>query len=234
MCSNAGMAPDGLALNAIYDEQTFEIMRRVLRPGDDAVDVGAHEGVILSQIVELAPHGHHVAFEPIPAAAAGLRARFPGVEVHEVALAAEPGRASFHHVVSNPSYSGLRRRRYDREGEVVEVISVRTARLDDLVAPSADVRLVKIDVEGGEEGVLRGGLGTIARCRPLVVLEHGLGAADHYGTTPEVIHDLLDGCGLAVSLLGGWLAGDRPLTAAELGDEFRSGRNYYFLAHPRP
>ena len=43
--------------------------------------------------------------------AADLRERFPGVSVHQVALAAEPGATQFHHVVSNPGYSGILQRR---------------------------------------------------------------------------------------------------------------------------
>ncbi len=218
--------------NALYDEQTDEVLRRVLGPADNCVDVGANEGVILARMVQIAPLGQHHAFEPIPSMAAELRARFPAVEVHEVALAAEPGESSFHHVVSNPSYSGLRERRYDRDGEQFELITVRTARLDDELPPDGDVKVLKIDVEGGEEGVLRGGLETIERCRPFVVFEHGLGAADHYGTTPETIHSLLTGCGLEVGLLERWLKGRDALSAAEFADEFSSGRNFYFLAYP--
>jgi FkbM family methyltransferase len=222
-------APPG---NDEYDRQTELVMQRVLRAGDTCVDVGANEGVVLDRILSLAPDGHHHAFEPIPDLAAKLRQRYPHVEVHEVALSDTEGTASFHHVTSNPSYSGLRERRYDRPEETVELISVRTARLDDVLPGSTDVRLVKIDVEGGEEGVLRGGLRTLERCQPYVVFEHGLGAADHYGTTPEVIYDLLDGVGLVVTLLGRYLDGGARLGRDEFVDEFASGRNYYFLAYP--
>ena len=78
----------GLELNARYDLQTIEIMRRVLSPTDCCIDVGAHEGSILAHMVEFAPLGRHLAFEPIPAMAAELRRSFPQVEVHQVALGA--------------------------------------------------------------------------------------------------------------------------------------------------
>jgi FkbM family methyltransferase len=223
--------PPDIPLNALYDEQTEQVLRRILRPGDSCLDVGANEGTILRTIVARAPAGRHHAFEPIPELAEALRSRFPGVSVHEVALAAASGSTTFHHVVSNPSYSGLRERRYDRDGEEVSLITVESARLDDVVGPQRPIRAIKVDVEGGEEGVLRGGLETIARCRPYVIFEHGLGAADHYGTTPETIHDLLSGCGLRVTLQARWLAGEPDLSADEFVDEFASGRNYYFLAY---
>ena len=100
----------------------------------------------------------------------------------------------------------------------------------ELDVPGA-LRLVKIDVEGAELQVLRGAVETIRRCKPTIVFEHGIGGADCYGTEPEDVYDLLDGEEMAVSTLDGWLAGAVPLSRAAFADEFRSGRNFYFLAH---
>ena len=219
--------------NARYDRETVEIIGRVLVGDAVGLDIGANEGAILAHLLAAAPEGAHHAFEPIPALAAGLRDRFPTVAVHEVALSDASGAAEFHHVVSNPGYSGLRRRRYDRPDEQVVVTEVRTARLDDEVDPATPVRLVKVDVEGGELGVFRGGLGLLSRQRPYVIFEHGLGAADHYGTRPEVVFDLLTGeVGLNVTLMERWLVGGADLTRDEFVDEFAVCRNYYFLAYP--
>jgi FkbM family methyltransferase len=205
----------------------------VLGKRDSALDVGAHAGDVLAQIVAAAPKGRHHAFEPIPALAADLRARFPQVQVHEVALADTTGEATFHHVVTNPSYSGLKQRRFDREGEQVEVTTVRTARLDDLVPRQTPVRFVKIDVEGAEEGVLRGGLETIRANRPFIVFEHGLGGSEQYGTRPEALDELLGSVGLEISLMERWLAGQPPLTREELVRQFERAENYYFIASAR-
>jgi hypothetical protein len=67
----------------------------------------------------------------------------------------------------------------------------------------------------------------------VVVFEHGLGAADFYGASPEHLHDLLSGeCGLSVSLLHRYLLGRRPLSRSEFREQFERSRNYYFVAHP--
>jgi hypothetical protein len=42
---------------------------------------------------------------------------------------------------------------------------------------------------------------------------------------------LLEGSDMAVSSLDGWLAGAAPLSRAAFADDFRTGRNFYFLAH---
>jgi len=223
--------PVAVPLNELYDEWTRQIARRVLRPGLIGIDVGAHAGDMLGPMVEAAPDDRHIAIEPIPSLAAELRKNFPTVSVHELALAAAAGAdVSFHHVTSNPGYSGLRERRYDRENETVELTTVRTARLDDLVPEDAHVAMIKIDVEGGELGVLQGATKTL-EARPVVVFEHGLGAADHYGTTPDDIWSVFADASMRVSLLQAYLEGGPTLTAAGFGEQFHSGQNYYFVAH---
>ncbi len=120
---------------AAYDVQTCAIMARVLKHDSVCVDVGAHVGSVLVEMLKCAPQGRHFAFEPLPQCFLKLQKRFgkrPGVELFQLALAEEAGSSSFQHVVSRPTYSGLRRRRYEREEEVV-AIEVQRARLDDVI-----------------------------------------------------------------------------------------------------
>jgi FkbM family methyltransferase len=216
--------------NARYDVETAEVIARVLTPDSNCLDVGAHSGTILRIILAHADRGHHVAFEPLPHFAAGLRRDFPQVQVCELALSDATADTTFEYVVSNPGYSGLHRRRYDADEEI-RTITVRTARLDDLLPSDRPISLVKIDVEGAELQVLRGGLLTLTRCKPFVIFEHGEGGADYYGTTPTDIYDLLAGrCGLRLSLMAGWLAGARPFTRSAFIDQCK--QDFYFLAHP--
>jgi len=218
--------------NAMYDRQTVAVMRRVLVQTSNCVDVGCAEGSILKEMLALAPNGRHYAFEPIPALAANLRATFPSVRVIEAALSDVSVEATFEHVVTNPGYSGLRRRRYPSTTEDVQTIRVETKRLDDILPEDLHLRFIKIDVEGAELQVLRGARRAIARYRPFIIFEHGLGAADYYGTRPEEVYDLLvRDCGLRISLMSHWLHGKPSLDAKSFVREFDRGRNFYFLAH---
>ena len=220
--------------NATYDEQTLAVMRRCLRSSSNCVDVGCHEGSILREMLALAGDGRHFAFEPLPGFYKRLVERFghlARVEIFDVALSNEAGSSSFQHVVTNPGYSGLRRRRYDRSYERVEAIQVKTDLMDALVPADVRVDFIKIDVEGAELQVLEGAMETIRRSRPVIIFEHGLGGADHYGTAPEEVYDLLSECGLLVSVLDSFLRNGQPLDRAAFVERFRKALDYYFIAH---
>ena len=207
-------------------------MERVIKHDSNCIDVGASRGALLAHMVRLAPGGIHMAFEPLPEYRRALAQRFPNVRVSELAVSDTEGRANFHHVVSNPAYSGLRRRAYERPDERIEEIVVETARLDDIVPQHLPVRFIKIDVEGAELQVLRGALDLVRRNRPFIVFEFGIGAADWYGSQPSHVYRLLTGCGLRISLMSDWLAGAGCLDERRFEQEFEECRNYYFVAHP--
>lgn len=151
--------------------------------------------------------------------------------IANVALSKENGTATFNYVVSNPSYSGLRKRQYDRSGEQDTTITVQTRRLDDFLPKDYRPDLIKIDVEGGELFVLEGAQQTLRMHKPVVVFEHGLGASEFYEATPERIFDLFEGCGMQVSLMNRWLKGQPALTKEELSKQFYNKENYYFVAY---
>lgn len=180
------------------------LLTSVLRPDSSAIDVGAHAGVVLREIVRVAPHGRHLAFEPIPKRHVQLQAAFPGVDVRQAALSDTAGRAEFSYVTDDDGYSGLRLRRdLGPAAASVEQIQVSVARLDDELPQGFAPALIKIDVEGAEVNVLRGALETLHRHRPVVIFEHGAGGADLYGATSGELHDLLTGAGFRIFDLDG-------------------------------
>ena len=235
---NGGTTPSAAEdNNRQYDIQTLAVMKRVLRNDSNCVDVGCHQGSILREMLRLAPEGTYFAFEPLPGMYQGLLESFGGfadIHLYDCALSDTEGTTSFQHVVSNPGYSGFRQRRYDRPNEQIQQITVRTNLLDNLVPKHVSIRFIKVDVEGAELEVFKGALATITRCRPIIVFEHGLGAADYYGTTPGDVYDLLAvQCGLRLFLMAGWLEsnGTASLDREAFCEQFARG-NYYFMAAP--
>ena len=169
-----------------------------LRADDNCIDIGAHSGAILREMVRCAPAGRHLAYEPLPAFAAALAREFPTVDVRNAAVSDHPGEATFHVIADDPMQSGLQRRN-DADPAASQPISVRVETIDDSLPAGYVPALIKIDVEGGERQVLAGALETIRRHAPVVCFEHGPGAERQYETTPEQVYDLLtEGAGMRI------------------------------------
>ena len=128
----------------------------------------------------------------------------------------------------DPGYSGLRERAYPAEYRT-EKIPVELERLDDVLPPDYRPDLIKVDVEGAELQVFRGGLETLARARPVIVFEHGVGASDRYGTTPEAVHDLLAG-EIGLHLFD--LEATGPLSRDQFAELYASGTRWNWIALP--
>src|SRR5262249_21556114 len=139
--------------------------------GSTAVDVGANQGFFAYALAEFA--GRVVAFEPNPDYARFARWMLRGrAEVHELALSSEPGHAMFYVPSSDEGLmlhlAGSLRRSHTQFRNVASFeVEVRT--LDDF--DLRDVRFIKADVEGSERDVLDGARATIARERPVILLE---------------------------------------------------------------
>ena len=75
--------------------------------------------------------------------------------------------------------------------------------------------------------MLRGARETIVRHRPVIVFEHGPGASDVYGTTPETLHDLV--CGeFGMRIFDMDATG--PLSRDQLVEFFRTGSRWNYVA----
>ena len=195
---------------AARDDRNMALfMASILAPDACCVDVGAHKGWILQEMVRLAPLGKHMAFEPIPELAAKLAVEFPAVDVNGVALSDEEGEAAFQ-VAEEREQSGLEQRGWLKTG--YEAVTVPVRRLDDLVPPGRRVDFLKIDVEGAQGKVLLGSRRVLTECHPPIWFEHGERSAGVYGTTTSEIWELLTELGYRV-----WTAdGDGPLSRLEM------------------
>ncbi|WP_276131680.1 FkbM family methyltransferase [Polluticoccus soli] len=227
--------PIAFTKNQQYDKLTNKIIKKVCKPDTNCIDVGAHKGEVLDIILKYSPNGTHYAFEPIPDMYEKLKEKYnsrAGCNIMDIAVSDRKGTSTFNYVVSNPSYSGLIKRKYDRPNETDTTIEVKTDRLDDVLPADYKPGLMKIDVEGGEMLVLLGAKETITRHKPIIIFEHGLGASDFYGSTPDKLFELLHGYGMKISTLKNWLAEKPSLSQREFGELYKHNTEYYFIAHP--
>lgn len=218
----------------IRDEQDNANMRRLvaflLRANDSCIDVGANHGGLLAEICRAAPAGRHVAFEPLPELSEELAERFPGVEVRRAAASNRFGTSSFAQVRgAADGWSGLKFRPNPAiAGDDVSEITVPLEPIDEVVDPDLAPALIKIDVEGAEQQVIEGALGTIRTHRPVLIFEHGAGSADAFGTAPDDVWRLLvDESGLRIFDLDG----NGPYTLDDLQRNFYAMTRVNFVAH---
>jgi FkbM family methyltransferase len=216
-----------------YDRETSLVMARCLHRDSNAIDVGCYRGEILREMLRLAPRGTHFAFEPVPDNYAYLVRQFRAARVFPFALADYRGEATFHHAVGRPARSGLRRVRYPDEQQEVREIKVRVETLDHVIPADKPITFIKIDVEGAELQVLRGGRELIRRCRPAIVFEYGREGAEFYDTRPEHLSEFLVGeLGLRLSTMTRWLAGQKPFDGAEFARHCGARLDFYYMAYP--
>lgn len=156
----------------------------LLRPGEHFVDVGANVGSY-TILAAGAAHARVTAVEPIPGTFAhlqrnvALNALGERVSCHGVGLSEKVGTLRFtsgldtvNHVVA--------------DGENVPFTEVPVLRLDDLVAQRGGApTLMKIDVEGHEMSVLRGGSQTLGDPHLLAVIMETNGSGARYGVSDD-------------------------------------------------
>ena len=129
------------------------------------IDVGAHAGEFALTARALLPQARIYSFEPLPGGCRALRRKMRGDAAHttfEVALGDESGEATFYRNDFSKSSSLLPMLRLHKEafpwttGETP--LQVRVARLDDFLGELTltPETLLKVDVQGFEDRVLRG------------------------------------------------------------------------------
>ena len=222
-----------VTLNQRYDKQTKRIMQIVLEDESTFIDVGSHKGEVLELALKISKKGKHFAFEPIPNLFHKLNDKYGSkCEVLNYGLSDQKKQSSFQHVTTNPAYSGIKKRTYPKE-EQVETIQIQLDTLDNQLKQHDRVDMIKIDVEGAELEVLKGAKKIIEKFHPIIVFEHGLGASDHYNTSPEDILSFFDDHQYQLFTLKGFIADEPALLRNEFIDFYLTNKEYYFLAKLR-
>jgi FkbM family methyltransferase len=155
-----------------FSEGEVELFRQVVQPDTVVVDIGANLGAhTLFFANAVGPKGRVYAFEPQRIVFQTLCANMALNSVTNVlclpmAVGEEHGsiRVPMLDPQSANNFGGLALGSFT-EGEKVEMIT-----LDSLALPQC--RLIKVDVEGMELGVLKGARETIERCRPYLYVEN--------------------------------------------------------------
>jgi FkbM family methyltransferase len=225
--------PD-LALAEREEEAIPLVLRKLLSRSSNCIDIGCHLGSVLHELTVVAPLGRHIAFEPTPLKAGWLKRKFPNVEVHCMALGEEAGEVSF---FLNQTRSGFSSLVPNGEPNVdrIEEIKVRCDRLDTIVPEDRKIDFVKIDVEGYELPVIRGGAKLFARDRPYLMFESMNFHFQKFGYTPVDFYDYINNkMDYSIFLFTEFLEGGEPLDVERYdAAHYYPFRAYNFLAVPK-
>jgi FkbM family methyltransferase len=161
-------------------EKEISFVRRLLRPDMRAIDIGANYGTYtLAMARAVGPHGRIWAYEPSSATARYLRntiARnaLANVELLQAAVCERTGRGR----LRLDAQAELKRLGADGDGEEV---SLTTVDIERGLRAWGHVDFVKIDAEGGELDILRGGEAFFIEQSPLVMFERTSGHGENEG-----------------------------------------------------
>ncbi len=222
----------GVTENLRNDILLKKIMKKVLNANSNTIDIGAYKGEITELILKIAPNGQHFAFEPNPVFFEQLQKKFGNkVKVFPFALSDEEGESTFYVVGYDPALSGLSRRNFD--ARKVKAIKVQVKRLDAVIPKEVKIDFIKIDVEGAEGKVLKGGIGLITRHRPIIAFEFGKGGSEYFNTYPETLFNFFDSLQYDLWDYASFLKGKSPLTKETFRKVWEENQIYNFVAVPK-
>lgn len=178
-------------------ERLNRILPELINKNSNCIDIGAHKGSYIDLFLRHAPSGKHWGFEPLPELYLELKDKYPEVDMNPVALSDSTGTTIFNMVPDALAWSGLKPQEYPAGYEIRE-IEVQTDLLDNIIPDHQKIDFIKIDVEGAELAVLKGGRRLIAEYRPAILFEHALIHNKGYNITPEEVFDFFEGVGMEI------------------------------------
>jgi FkbM family methyltransferase len=197
-----------------YYEPELLYLEKVLSPGKTFVDVGANFGIytlIASALVGDA--GRVIAFEPSLQSFPVLQRNITlngltNIAAFRVALCDKRGAARLYHADDPVSHSLGKDPSWKDEGE-----EVATEILDHFIEQDKIQRVdvIKLDVEGAEELVLRGAKGALSRMRPVIIFEVHPAASARLGLSSCGASNLLKELGYELTVVDekAWGCGEK-------------------------
>jgi FkbM family methyltransferase len=181
-CEQLYFPPDSVVFDlacaeGIYEHDNLRIMQSALRPQAWYFDIGANIGLMSAPLLDAEPTLQVVSVEASPGTASYLARTIAASPRHDrwrlvaKAVGATEGETTFFASdESDGAYDGVKN---TGRGRAPREIKIPLTTLDALWREfnQPDICLVKIDVEGGEADVLRGGFSCLRATRPYILLE---------------------------------------------------------------
>jgi FkbM family methyltransferase len=180
-----------------YEQEESGLIAHLVRPGMTVLDIGANIGYFTLLMASLVgPRGQVHAIEPNPIMLQRVEANIVlnpplqdgRIKTHHLALGAKSGHADF--FCPNTGHEGVGGLKDIKRAPLDQVIQVPVATLDGFVQAQGIEKLdfIKMDIEGGELDVLRGGERALRQLRPVWLFEAcELNTAPYGYRAPEIL-----------------------------------------------
>jgi FkbM family methyltransferase len=179
-----------------YEAENYTFLQQQVKPGMQIIDIGAHIGLFSACSSQLAgPTGKIICFEPTPGTFAILKDTLrlnhcDNVTAVQAAVSEKEGNAIFY-VSSTAGCNSNSLIKNEWGGNPVGY-DVQLVTIDGVVAAnSIKPDLIKIDAEGAEQDVLKGGVNTFKELKPVLILGLHPAFIREKGDSLEAIWDLL-------------------------------------------
>jgi FkbM family methyltransferase len=179
------------------------MLKCLIKPGDIALDVGAHEGYVALWLSKLGG-GELFAVEPNPENLIFLRSNIKlnpeaNIKVIEKAVSDEKGRMHFYCSPDAGANGSLIPFSYFSENR----IEVEVDTLDSLFGNLQRLDFLKVDTEGNELKVLMGARQLLERCRPQICFEVSLTFWAHLEQSVDALFKFLQDLNYELFVLKG-------------------------------
>ncbi len=188
-----------------YESENYNFLKEQVKPGMHIIDIGAHIGLFSSVCSQLTgPDGKIVCFEPTPGTFKLLQQTLKlnhcsNVIPVQAAVSDKDGMATFY--VSETAGCNSNSLIKNKLGGGSQAYDVMLVTLDSIINDhSLKPSLVKIDAEGAELDVLKGGITMFKKYKPILILGLHPEFIKEKKDSLEAIWDLLNDCGYEVLL----------------------------------
>jgi FkbM family methyltransferase len=228
-------------LFGVFERSTAVTLQKLVKSGDVVFDIGANIGAhTLGLARSVGPAGRVFAFEPASFAFAKLKdnlALNPELEARthprQILLAAEPSGLAQQQIYASWPLTENNSVHPKHRGRLSATLGASVDTLDHFVACEGidRVNLIKMDVDGEELQVLRGGLGILKEFQPLLVMEISPYVhAEHHNSFGTFVALLRES---GYSLLDAATWNPLPLDAARLETLIPDGASINAIARPK-
>lgn len=209
LCFKGDVITDHLLAGKGFEEQLLGVLKSVASDATgDVIEVGANIGTTFVTVARDFPQLHFHCVEPVPEFFALLKENAQtfaatNVTLYPLALASTSDKEIHIHTLLGTAGAV---KRFD--GYVSGVITKKCRTMDELFKGSRPL-LVKVDVDGFELDVLRGGAGLLKKWQPWLYLEYDTKIMRRVHSSPEELQALLESLGYQSMRV--WDAADRWL-----------------------